>query len=90
MAIRYSQAWDRRAFLELLEAPPRCEQRLLEQVLGVLGRPDDPVDVQLELTPVWVGQLAERVLVAGTRTGEGLLGHARILPPVSSFHPHHR
>jgi hypothetical protein len=40
---------------------------------------DDPVDVQLELTPVGVGQFAERVLVAGARTGERLLGHARIV-----------
>jgi hypothetical protein len=52
----------------------------LEQVLGVLRGADDPVDVQLELTPVGVGQLAERVLVAGACAGEGLLGHARILP----------
>jgi hypothetical protein len=35
--------------------------------------------VQLKLTPVGVGQVAERVLVAGARTREGLLGHARIL-----------
>ena len=48
---------------------------------GVLCRADDPVDVQLELTPVGVGQLAERVLVAGARPGEGLLGHLRILAP---------
>ena len=53
----------------------------MKQILGVLRRPDDPVDVQLELTPVRVGQLAERVLVAGARAGEGLLGHARILSP---------
>jgi hypothetical protein len=57
----------------------------LEQVLGVLGRADDPVDVQLQLTPVRVGQLAERVLVAGARTGDGLLGHARILAPARRF-----
>ena len=76
---------DRRASLELLEAAPRGEQRLLEQVLGVLRRADDPVDVQLELAPVGVGQLAERVLVAGARTGEGLLGHARILAPTLPF-----
>ena len=38
---------ERRAFLELLEAAPGGKQRLLEQVLGVLCRADDPVDVQL-------------------------------------------
>jgi hypothetical protein len=79
VAIRYSQARTRRPPLELLEAAPRGEQRLLEQVLGVLHRPDDPIHVQLELTPVRVGELAERVLVARTRTGQGPLGHARIL-----------
>ena len=76
---------DRRASLELHKPAPSGEQRLLEQVLGVLRRPDDPVDVHLELTPVGVGQLAERVLVAGAGTGEGLLGHARILAPVCPF-----
>src|SRR5207248_11575577 len=66
-------------------AAPGDEQRLLEQVLGVLRRADDPVDVQLQLTPEGVGQLAERVLVAGARTGEGLLGHARILAKALPF-----
>ena len=51
----------------------------MEQVLGVLYRADDPIDVKLQLTPVRIGQLAERFFVAATRTGEGLLGHARIL-----------
>ena len=76
---------DRRALLVLLEAAPRGEQRLLQQILGILRRADDPVDVQLELTPVGVGQLAERVLVAGARAGEGLLGHVRILAPALPF-----
>jgi hypothetical protein len=57
----------------------------LEQVLCVLRRPHDPVDVQLELTPVRIGQLAERLLVPGARTGEALLGHARILASALSF-----
>src|SRR5439155_18252337 len=64
---------DRRASLELLEAAPGREQRLLEQVLGVLRRADDPVDVQLQLTPVGVGQLAERALVSRAGAREGLL-----------------
>ena len=75
----------RRASLELLKAAPSGEQRLLEQVLGVLSRADDPVDVQLELTPVGVGELAERVLVAGTRAIQGLLGHIRILASTLPF-----
>jgi len=41
--------------------------------------------VDLELTPVGVGQLAEGVLVAGTRTGKGLLGHAGILASAVAF-----
>jgi hypothetical protein len=60
----------------------------LEQVLGVLRRADDPVDVQLELAPVGVGQLAERLLVAGARTSQGSLGracHARILASTLPF-----
>jgi hypothetical protein len=67
--------------LEPLEPAPCGEQRLLDQVLGVLGRPDDAVDVLLELTPVRVGQLSERILVAGARAGERPLGHARNPPP---------
>ena len=53
--------------------------------LPIRAREGDPVDVQLELTPVGVGQLAERVLVAGARTDEGLLGHARILALTRPF-----
>jgi hypothetical protein len=63
----------------LPRVPRPREQRLLQQVLGVLRRPDDPIDVQQELTPIQVGQRAERPLVAGTRTRQGLLGHARII-----------
>ena len=88
MAIRYSQARTDALFGELLKSAPRGEQRLLEQVLGVLRRADDPVDVQLELAPVGVGQLAERLLVAGARTSQDLLGrarHARILASTLPF-----
>jgi hypothetical protein len=62
---------DRHTSLELLKAAPRCEQRLLEQILGVLRGADDPVGVQFELAPVGIGQLAERVLVAGARAAVG-------------------
>ena len=48
----------RRASLELLEPAPGRQQRLLEQVLGVLQRAEDPVAVELELAPVGLGQLA--------------------------------
>jgi hypothetical protein len=41
--------------------------------------------VHVELTPVRVGQLAERILVASARTREHLVGHARILAPTVPF-----
>jgi hypothetical protein len=57
----------------------------LEQVLGALRGADDPVDVHLELAPVRIGELAERVSVARARTREGLPGHPRILPQAVPF-----
>src|SRR5205823_10562957 len=69
----------RRASFEPRKTTPRGEQSLLEQVLGVLYRAHDPIDVQLQLTPIRIGQLAERVFVAATCMGEGLVGHVRIL-----------
>ena len=84
---------DRRAFLELLEAAPRGEQRLLEQVLGVLRRADDPVDVQLELTPVRVGQRAERGLVAARARAPGSArsrSDPRSAARVDTHHGHRR
>ena len=72
---------DRRPSLERIQPAPRGEEGLLEQVLRVLDRPDDPVDVHLELTPVRVGQFAERILLACACTLQGLVGHARILAP---------
>ena len=65
VAIRYSQVRIDARSLELLEPAPRGEQGLLDQVLGVLGRAEDPIAVQLELMTVRVGQRAERVLVPG-------------------------
>src|SRR5437588_2800962 len=76
---------DRRAGFEALKATPSGEDGLLEQVLRVVDRPDDPVDVDLELTPVRVGQLAERILLASASTREHLVGHARILTPAGPF-----
>jgi hypothetical protein len=83
---------DRRTCLELRKAAPGGDQRFLEQVLGVLGRADDPVDVQLQLTLVGVGQFAERILVAGACTGEPIASvRSRPHPPTnSSFRPHQK
>jgi hypothetical protein len=76
---------DRRAAFETLKATPSGEEGLLEQVLCVVERPDDPVDVHLKLTPVRVGQLAEGTFVASACAREYLVGHARILAPTVPF-----
>ena len=44
---------------------PGREERLLDGVLGVLGRAEDAVAVQLQLSPVPLDQLGERIMVAG-------------------------
>ena len=54
----------RRAVLEAVKPAPGRQQRLLDHVLGVLHRAENPVAVQLQLAPVGVGELAERLLVA--------------------------
>ena len=46
------------------QAPPGGQHRLLEHVLGVGQRAEQPVAVQLHLAPVRLGELAERLLVA--------------------------
>jgi hypothetical protein len=61
--------------LERVEAAPSREQGLLEHVFGVLQRAEDPVAVQLELSPEGVGQLPEGQLVAGAGTAQQPLGH---------------
>jgi hypothetical protein len=43
------------------------------------------LDDRRRLTPVGIGQLAERTLVAAARTGDALLDHARILAPTRPF-----
>jgi hypothetical protein len=51
------------------------EQSLLQDVLGVLQRAEDPVAVDLELVPVGGDQLRERILVAVPRQGQQLSVH---------------
>jgi len=46
--------------------------------------------VQLQLAPVGVGQVAERVLVAGARASERLLDHAPILAPTLGLARHQK
>ena len=50
--------------------PPGGDEGLLDGVLGVLGRAEDAVTVQLQLTPVSLDQLGEGIGVAGLRSGD--------------------
>jgi hypothetical protein len=62
----------RRAPLEVLEATPRRDERLLHEILRVLHRADDPVAVQLQLATQRLRQRLERDLVARPRAREQL------------------
>ena len=59
--------------LEAVEPAPCREQRLLELVLRVLQRAEDPVAVQLQLRTVRVDELCEGGLVAGAGAAERAL-----------------
>ncbi len=65
----------RGAALEARQPAPGGQQRLLDEVLGVLHRAEDPVAVHLQLAPVRVGQGPEGLLVARPRALERRLGH---------------
>ena len=41
--------------LEVVPAPPRAQQRLLHQVLGLVEGPEHPVAVDVQLAPVLLG-----------------------------------
>ena len=58
---------ERGALLEPGEALPGGQQRVLHGVLGVLQGAEHPVAVHLQLPPVRLGQLTERVAVPGPR-----------------------
>jgi len=49
---------------------PRCEKRLLDGVLSVLGGAKDAVAVQLKLAPVSFNQLREGIRVASLCAGD--------------------
>ncbi len=67
------------SLLELLKPAPGRQQGFLEHVFCVLHRAEDPVAVQLQLAPVGVGELAERLPVSRTGAGQRCLGHHGIL-----------
>src|SRR5438552_16418714 len=58
---------------------PGRQQRLLQHVLSVLHRAEDPIAVELKLAPVGVGELAKRLLVALSCTHQQSLAHDEIL-----------
>jgi hypothetical protein len=55
--------------LEGCASPPGAEQGLLDQVLGVLDRPQHPIAMDLELSPIALSQGDEGRLVAGAHRG---------------------
>ena len=61
---------NRRPGFEPGDVLPGGEERLLDGVLSVLGRAEDAVAVQLQLTPVFLDQLGEGIRVAGLRPGD--------------------
>ena len=70
------------ARLEPPDRPPRPQQRLLDEILGVLSRAEHPVAVDVERVAIRLDQLTERVLVTGLCGGEkqalvgvGLVAH---------------
>ena len=65
VAIRYSQVRSDGAALVLAEAAPGREQGLLQHVLGVLHRAEDPVAVQPQFGQVRTGEFAEGLIVSG-------------------------
>jgi hypothetical protein len=56
--------------LEPGDVLPGGQERLLDGVLGVLGRAEDAVAVQLQLTPVLLDQFGEGIRVASLRPGD--------------------
>jgi hypothetical protein len=69
---------DRRAPLEPGQAAPGRQQRLLQDVLGVLHRTEDAVAVHPKLVAVRLGQRPERLAVAGARPRQQILGHRHV------------
>jgi hypothetical protein len=53
----------RRSALEPVKPSPGSHHRLLQHVLGVGGRAEDPVAVHLEFAPEYAGEFGERLPV---------------------------
>ena len=70
--------------LSAWQALPGRQQGVLERILGVGHRAEKPVAVHLQLAPVRVDKLAERVPVSGLCPGEQVRCHRATLPRSSS------
>src|SRR5215211_2291383 len=71
---------DRRADLEALARAPRAQERLLDEVLGLVERAEHPVAVNARLGAMALGQLRERRLV-----GQLVPHRGSITRPASMF-----
>ena len=81
----------RGAGLEGREALPGGQQRLLQRVLGVLDRAEQPVAMHLDLAPVRIHQLCEGDVVARMCPGDQVCHRVSILPsPLPPDHRPHR
>ena len=60
---------------------PGGQERLLDGVLSVLGRTEDTVTVQLQLTTVPLDQLGEGIGVTGLRPGDQIGVDDNPFPP---------
>jgi hypothetical protein len=87
VAIRYSQVRTE-ARPSKPPGPRQAASRVSwMRVLGVVGGAEDPVAVDLQLVPVGVDKLPERLLVAGPGPGRQVRRHGVPLPSVGSFPP---
>ena len=62
---------------EALAAPPSAQERLLDEVLGVLERAEHPVAVHLQLTAVALDERGERGLLTRVRHRDIIVAHLR-------------
>ena len=72
-----------RPCLKTRDAVPGGQERLLDLVLRILDGAEDPVTVHVELAPMPVDEVAERLLVASLRAGDEIAVHRGFLPATS-------
>ena len=70
VAIRYSHGRSPGPPVEARAPAPRAQERLLDEVLGLVERAEHPVAVDVQLAPVALGHAAEGGLVTGADGGD--------------------